>query len=349
MAKYDVTPELAETIKSVRIQNHVTAKSVAEHIGKSQSYMSKLEKGDIKSIQEEELTRILRFIFGSDESFQDFLNSTLDKLLDTLELRYSNKEIDEQLWFYNYDTVLRYIPIPDSMVDDINSRMFSLQISSSEICDRINSNEDISPEVKNTDQYPFNEWQAFVVDHQVRFHFIKMMVSNTEIEQILTRECTRCNYVTLLSLVYYLLKIEKKVSVPEDDSLMREAHDYLNSYKFYSLAEKYKLSQQAKTDAELDNLMSTFDKTNSALMNEVITAFSVFSDLDIAKMNKYLEAFVNNLKWDNSFMMTLLGTSFFDLESISYTAKKQMLTEIQAITEKYKELPDVQRQLELYE
>ena len=40
MAKFDVTPELATTIKTVRIQNHITSKSVAEHIGKSQAYMS---------------------------------------------------------------------------------------------------------------------------------------------------------------------------------------------------------------------------------------------------------------------------------------------------------------------
>ena len=42
MPKYAVTPVLADTIKTVRLQNHVPSKAVAEHIGKSQSYMSKL-------------------------------------------------------------------------------------------------------------------------------------------------------------------------------------------------------------------------------------------------------------------------------------------------------------------
>ena len=34
MAKYDVTSELASVIKSTRIANNVTAKSIAEHVGK---------------------------------------------------------------------------------------------------------------------------------------------------------------------------------------------------------------------------------------------------------------------------------------------------------------------------
>jgi len=349
MAKYDVTSELAETIRTVRIQNHVTAKSVANHIGKSKSYISKLEKGEIKSIQEEELTTIFRFILGNDEGNQDFMNNKLEKLLDTLDKRYSKDEINEQLWFYNYDTVMRRIPIPETLIDDINSRIQLQQISIQDICDRINANEDIYPDVKNADKYPFNEWLAFVKNHQEKFRFIKMMVSNSEIEKILTKQQTSCNYVTLLSLVYYLLKIERNTGEKEDDNLMREACDYLNNYKFFSLTEKYKLKKQAKSKAELDDLMSSFDKENSRLLYEIVTTFKLFSDVDIAKTNKNLKVFVNNLKWDSSFMMALISTSFCDLNSMSFTVKKQMLTEIQAIIQKYKEIPDSQKQLEVYE
>lgn len=352
MAKYDVTPELAETIKSVRIQNHVSAKAVAEFIGKSQSYISKLEKGDIKSIQETDLTRILQYIYRNEENFQDFLNNTLEKLLNTLELRYSDKEIDEQLWFYNYDTVLRYIPIPGEMINDINLRLASLHISHQEICDRINTNEDISPEVMNTDQYPFNEWQAFVVDHQIKFQFIKMKVSCPEIEKILAKEIVSCNYITMLSLVYYLLKIERnlyQIEENEKSELMYEAHTYLNNHKFFSLSEKNKLSQQAKTQSEIDDLISSFDRKNVDLLSKILVSFRIFSDIDIAKANKYLETFVKNLEWDNSFTMAFLGLPFYDLSAMGYTAKKQMLVEIQQIIEKYKNLPAAQKQIEVYE
>ena len=42
MAKFEVTPELANMIKSARVQNDITAKAVAEHIGKSQFQRIKL-------------------------------------------------------------------------------------------------------------------------------------------------------------------------------------------------------------------------------------------------------------------------------------------------------------------
>lgn len=72
MGKFSVTPELAEIIKTTRIQNNVTAKDIAKHIGKSQAYMSKLEKAEIKTIEESNLTEIFRFIYGKKKAFRIF-------------------------------------------------------------------------------------------------------------------------------------------------------------------------------------------------------------------------------------------------------------------------------------
>ena len=50
MPRFDVTQPLAETIKTIRIQNKISSKDLAKKIGKSPSYLSKLEKAEIKSI-----------------------------------------------------------------------------------------------------------------------------------------------------------------------------------------------------------------------------------------------------------------------------------------------------------
>ena len=354
MAKYDVTNELAEIIKSTRIQNHISSKSVAEHIGKSQSYMSKLEKGDIKSIDESELTSIFKFIFNSDEDFQIFLNTTLYQILKTLDLRFTDDEIDEQLWFCNYDTVLRLIPIPEELIDNLNYRINTLNLSISELCSRINSNEGIDPQITNVDAYPFNEWQAFVVNHKIEFSFIKMKVQPSEIEGIINKTYKSSNYVTMQAIVYYLLKIEEyddkvDISGEENTNLMAETVKYLNSYKFFSLAEKRKLKNQAKSKTELDNLLSTFDKDNIALINEILTAFKLFSELDIAKTNEFLSHFVKNLKWDNGFMMRLISIELFNTVNLSFALKKNMLSEIQAVVKKYNDIPDEQKNIEIYD
>jgi len=354
MAKYDVTPELAETIKSVRLQNHITSKSVAEHIGKSQSYMSKLEKGDIKTIHEEELTKIFRFIFGSDKGFQDFLNSALGRIFETLELRFTDQEIADQIWFDNYDTVLRLIPIPDELVDCLYARLQAIGLSIDALCARINANEGISPKVVNTDKYPFNEWQPFVVNHKIEFVFIKMRVSVSDITNILERKTRTANYVTVLAIAYYIIKTEKHgsiIQISEDDerAVMNEAYDLLSCYRFYSIAVKNKLNRQAHSHTERNELLSSFDRENILLVNEVLKYIKLISEIDIANTNKQLTSFVNNLKWDGGFMMRLISIPFADMENVSFTIKKQMLSEIYDIAMKYKELPAEQKRIETYD
>lgn len=350
MAKYDVTPELAEIIKSTRLRNRVPAKSVAKHIEKSPSYISKLEKGEIKTIQESELTAIFRYIFGNEKDFQDFLTTTLDEILNSIGLKYSDAEISEQLWFYNYDTVLRLIPIPEEMADDLRNRINNQFFSIDDLCTKINANTDISPEVTNTDLYPFNEWQGYVENHQVKFHFIKMKVDLSEIQDILTKKRDSANYVTLLAIVYYLLKAEKNITTTGDHpDIMREANNYLKENKFYTIAEKNKISKQAQSEAEFNNLFSSFDKDNIELINEILKIIQVMSDLDLVRTNKYLESFLKNLKWDHSFIMSLLNISFYDMEDYSFSVKKQLLSDINDIVTKYKTLSASEKAFEVYD
>ena len=46
MPRAVVTPELTEILRSIRLQNKIQAKLLAEHIGKSPAYISKLESGN---------------------------------------------------------------------------------------------------------------------------------------------------------------------------------------------------------------------------------------------------------------------------------------------------------------
>ena len=107
MPRAIVTPSLAETLRNIRLQNKIQAKQLASHIGKSPAFISKLEKGSIQTIDTDELNSILRFISGEESSVE-----LADQIYKTLKLRYSTKEIEEQLWFVNYDTVECLLPIP---------------------------------------------------------------------------------------------------------------------------------------------------------------------------------------------------------------------------------------------
>lgn len=354
MAKFEVTPELAYTIRSVRTQKKITAKAIAEHIKKSQSYMSRLEKGEIRTIDEEDLSAILLFIFKQKDSVEPSLEAILDNIYSTLELQYSDSEIEQQLWLYNFDTVARKIPVPRDLTENLTIKMHNLGISIPELCRRINANEGILPDIENTDSYPFNEWQALVKNHKIDFCFIKMRVSEQDISEILDGTAISANYVSLLAISYYLHKIEQYgsqvlLSQEENLNISHLAVDYLNQYHFYSISEKNKLSKQAKSQDERERLISSFDRENQQLVTEILTAIHVFSELDIQRNNKVLKSIKDNLDWDLGFVFALAGMSFCELKSLSYSNKARLLSEINELIRKYKELPDEKKQIDCYD
>ena len=81
MAKVYVTQELAETIKSIRLQNKILSKDLANIIDKSPSYVTKLEKGEIQTIDIDELNKIFNYIIGDDTSFDE----TIQKIYSVLK------------------------------------------------------------------------------------------------------------------------------------------------------------------------------------------------------------------------------------------------------------------------
>ena len=92
MPRAIVTPELTETLRGIRLQNKIQAKNLAAHIGKSPAFISKLESGNIQTIDTKELYSILQFISGENSSTE-----LAEQIYASLRFKYSSKEIEEQL------------------------------------------------------------------------------------------------------------------------------------------------------------------------------------------------------------------------------------------------------------
>jgi predicted transcriptional regulator len=354
MAKFEVTQELASTIKAVRVQNNVSAKILADFIGKSQSYISKLEKAEIKTIEERELTAIFQFIYKEIENGQESMNSILNKLYSTIKVQFSDDEIATQMWWNNYDTVSRRIPVPSEMIDDIVGRMEKLNLSSVELCRRINSNEGLSKDIKNIEKYDYNKWYAFIINNRMKFSFIKLNFSQEYIDNVLNKRISSVNYITMLSISFYLFKIEKygeriEITEEENKELYYSVLNYLSSYRFFSIEERNRLEKLAKTEEEKEKLLSSFDKENQHLVNQVINKYKIFSEVDIQVCNKVFINYLKNLDWDIGFMMMLANIRFAELDDVSFSNKQKMLDEILEVVNKYKNLPDEQRKLNRYD
>lgn len=353
MARYDVTPELAALIKSTRLAKKVTAKSIVEHIDKSQAYFTKLERGEIKSIDQDELIDIFMFILGSEDAFQEFLNTTLAETLTTISLRYSDDEIKKEIWFRNFDEVQRLIPIPKKLVEELVDDMKNNNISIEYLCERINGNECISSDIKDIDTYSYNFWHSIVENGEFKDTFIKMKLEAEEIGNILSQKNKSSNYVTVLSIAYYIriIKLNKgpnNITKDEYKILFRETKQYLNEHRFFSLQQKHYLESTAKSDAERESLMSVFDKENAKTINNVIEMFRLFSDFDMLKATEYLNKFEINLKWDCAFIFRLISFEF-DKITCDVSEKQKLLNEINDLVHKYINIKPEDNPIQLYD
>lgn len=342
MFKVNVTPELADLIKMIRRDNNILSKDLAIHIEKSPAYISKLEKGDIKTIDEEELTNILNFIIQDKDNYDDLVESVIR----TLSFKYSADEIDNQVWLYNYDTVNRMIPIPESMIDDLNKKIEENSISLIQLNDRINANEEIPKDI-NIDGLPINQWSYSEQDDEI---YIRIRLDFDKLTGIMEKKVDKTNYVTMLSIVYYLNKMimPDRTSNNDFNDIRRKSHEYLNSYKFYSLNERNKLLHQVKSKDEQNEILNSFDQNNIDIINDILKKFTIVSDMDIKKTNDQLKAFDKNLEWDLAFIMTLISSEFWKLVGVSYNHKKVLMNEIRDLINKYKSLPDDIKNIEAY-
>ena len=347
MPRAVVTPELAETLRSVRISNNIQAKALAEHINKSAAYISKLERGGIQTIDTNELYSILKFITN-----QDDLIGLADQIYKSLKVKYSRKEIEDQLWFINFDTVECLIPIPETLVKAINARITSLNITRQYLNARINANEALPEEDIEDESIAFNEWY-----HQKEIDgnapSIKIKLSDVKLDGILDGKIDIAPYVFVFCIVFYILKIEKyggtvRISAEENEELMKAAAELLNQYKFYSISEKNALFAEQASRDDLYSLLSSFDNDNIDIINDILSGFQFASAQNIKSTNEHLKAFSDNMHWDLGFMLALISRNFKSLDKTSVSNKKKLLQEIVDLIGKYADIPDDQNKIEEY-
>ena len=347
MPRATVTNELSEILRSMRQQNKIQAKNLAMHIGKSPAYISKLENGGIQSIDTGELYEILRYI-----SQENRTSELVEQIYKTLTVKYSNKEIEEQIWFTNYDTVECRLPVPEALRVDLNNRISSLGISRNYLISRINANETLSCEVISDISIPYNQWFSTKRKGH-NSQSIKISLSEKQLDDILDKIDYVESYVFVFSVLFYLIKIEKYqdtilLSDEQNGDLMKATTQILNSYKFLSIAEKNSLIAEKKNEKEVISLLSSFDEANIEIMNDILNGFNFATQHNIKSANEQLKNFSNNMHWDLGFMLKLISLEFNSLQDTSFSNKKNLLLEIQALITKYQNIPEEQNMIEEY-
>ena len=348
MARVIVTPELADTLRSIRLQNKIQAKILAKHIEKSPAYISKLESGNIQSIDNHELHSILQFISCADNSLDDIA----EKIYASLKYKFTKKEIEEQLWFTNFDTVERKIPIPASLVDVINAHVESLGITHEQLLGRINANEALEDEENNDDSIPHNQWY-----HQGRIggsaQSIRMQMSLKQLDDILNMEADVSPYIFVFATMFYILKTETygsqvKISDEDNKELMAKTTAMLNQHKFFSIAAKNALLFERETQEEVFELFNTFDHDNMEIINKILSGFKFATEYNIKETNTQLKSFCDNMQWDLGFMLKLVSLDYKALEKTSVSNRRNLITAIEKLVLDYSQIPENKNKIETY-
>lgn len=346
MPKIVVTDRLADTLKMLRMQNNIKSKDLAEHLGKTPGYISKLEKQEVKNIELETVESIFSFILGNNYKKTEIW----EQIYASLQIKYSKTEIDEEIWFSNFDTVYRHIPIPDTILDLFNQKILSLGITREFLLQRINANEALSEEELNDENITPNVWYTATTDGNAS---IKIQMTEEMLSNILDKKTPSSSYVFIFCILYYLLKIEKfgsvvKIQNDEIVQLNHEVKNILNAHKFYSIIERESIISQANSKEEIQKLLSAFDNNNAKLISNILSELKFASDLNIQITNDRLTCFLKNLNADVWFTLKLISLDYHLLESVDMSQKKEFLKEIESLIQSYSDTQKSIKDTETY-
>ncbi|UYZ34182.1 hypothetical protein OD350_18225 [Clostridium beijerinckii] len=267
MPDITVTPELASIIKRERsnVTPRLSAKDLSKDIGKSETYISTLERGNIKNIEQETFVKIFEKIKnGSDDEFSDYLNNILNESLATI--KYSKEELEKQKWMKQISLVIRKIPIHPSIVAFIKTSLDELEKTDIDLTNKINENTYFD----DKDKYEDNT--LYVLDSGWAYKF---NISTDIVSKIITRKTKSTNYITMLGIIYniFLLKGE------DDKTASKHAKEFLQKNEFYNLDEIIEARQKQK---ETNNTNTNSDTSF------VVPKYELEFDDSLKNISKYI-------------------------------------------------------------
>ena len=339
--KFSITPELARLVKTLRVQNNVNAKDLAAHLGKSPSYVSKLESGQMRRIEDNTLTEALCFCAGS----TDFYGEALPAAVRVLRGMLDPGNIVDQIWLMHYDAVERIVDVPGDMVADISNNLAASEISIATLVQFLNANIDSEAPAS----FPANQIVAVDYDGPKRVT-AHIEISKETVSQLLKGEVVKTRYFILHNIVHAMFRLrdyaDVKTKLPPDDAIkvLQYTAVYLEQWNIESLMGYGQfLSSDEFVAHQLPLLVG-----DSGIVDTIADMLHEISAHDLLNTVEQLSAFRETIAWDPAFALKIIGISFSDLDDLSYSNKRALLSDINALVERYENMSDLERKLENY-
>ncbi|WP_080797446.1 helix-turn-helix domain-containing protein [Arabiibacter massiliensis] len=339
--KFAVTPELARLIKTLRAQNGVGAKELAEHLGKSPSYVSKLEGGAVKFVERGTLADALCFAAGGGGLYEEALPSAVRLLRGSME----PGRLVDQVWLMHFDVVERPIRVPEGMAADMARNLAEMGVTTEGLAAFLNANVDS----QMSDSFPANE--MLVVDYDGKRRMLaRVEIEESAIDQLIRERGATVRYFTLYNVVHALFRLKRFPDVmeklPPDDAatVLRCAAAYMERWGVHSLigyshflsSDEFIEHQRPLAAAEVGIVERIGERLREVSAHDPLHAVS------------QLNAFYDTLEWDPAFALKVMGMPFAVLDDLSFSNKRRLLDDIRELVERYDRMEEFERKIESY-
>lgn len=315
-----LTQELGMALKNFRIEKSVTAKSIVEQFDKASSYISKLEKGDIKKIDTNFLIELCNFISGSNEGIKDFLTMLAPKYTDFCN--------ETKLIIMNIDDLVIEHNLSTSFVTDINNYLKDHNISFSELVKEINNNNDIidSP---GYDTASDNQW--YTIDNDIDNARIKLCIPISYMEDLLIGKMQTIHGVIAEGILYALYRLGNE----KNPQLL--ANSKLKIYRIFRMRGS---NIVAVNDDNFESLFGGLEPDDAKALKNITSGLKIITAVAKEYGSKRIQQIEKNMGEDLSFYFAYMSTDLIKLEKKSKQSKKQFFSELKELIEKHSKADD---------
>lgn len=308
-----LTPELGMALKNFRIENKVTAKSITDEFKKAPSYISKLEKGDIKKIEGDFLIQLCNYIAGSEHGLSNFLNKLTQNFKDFTD--------ETKLIIMNIDDLLLEHTMPSNLVLEINDYLTEHNLTITQLVDMINANEDIANR-EGYDKLPVNIWyeKNFDIDNIA----IKLSVPTIYIEDLLAQKIVTAHRVIIEAILYSLYKLGK------EEKPHYAAHSKLDFYRLLPARSVIRI-----TPDNIEDIFGGLEPDTADALKKVTYDLKLITTISKSFGSKRIKQIANNMNEDLGFCFAYMAVDIVELEKKDKDKKKQFLDELRALVKKY--------------
>lgn len=314
-----VTAELGMALKNFRISHERTAKTVTEHFSKASSYITKLEKGEIKKIDSFFFIELCDFITQTNTGLISFLSQAAKNYLEySLETKLIIKNIDELL--------VEHI-VSKSFISDINAYIEKQNISLHDLVNKINSNEDIINyyQFKNA---PLNEWCNYSAEDDTNRSFIKLNVPIWYVEDLVNGKIVTIHYVIAEAILYALYRLGNEENAQIFANSKLHIHQIVN-YIGSNIVEV--------SDSNIENLFGGLDPEISNTLQSITQALKVVTFLtkENGYASKHIKQLEANLSSDLGFAFAYMSLNLEGISGKDKSEKSAFFKELKLLIDKF--------------